>query len=268
MPDYDMCVPCGLGLINIRAGAIILKDGCFLMAGNDKEDYLYSVGGRIRFGETAEEAVIREVLEETGILMEVDRLGFIHENYFIADEPGRRGKTVYETAFYFYMKVPEDLTFTCESVSEYGAKEYLQWVPFDTEKTLYPEFFRTELREPSQTVKHIVTDDRYRIGSVVTVTVDRPLGSRHPQYPDTVYPVNYGYVKDVMAPDGEEQDAYILGVDTPVETFTGILAAVLHREDDAEDKWVVIPEGTVFSEEDIRIQTGFQEKYFKTVIKM
>ena len=31
--------------------------------------YLYSVGGRIRMGETAEEAVVREVLEETGVLM-------------------------------------------------------------------------------------------------------------------------------------------------------------------------------------------------------
>ena len=53
------------------------------------------------------------------------------------------------------------------------------------------------------------------IGRKVKVTVDRPLGSRHPEYTDMVYPVNYGYIAGIIAPDGEEQDAYILGVDHP-----------------------------------------------------
>ncbi|WP_242838228.1 NUDIX domain-containing protein [Butyrivibrio proteoclasticus] len=84
--SMDMTVPCDNGLINIRVGAIILKDGKFLMVGNNiRPEYLYSVGGRIKFGETAEEAVIREVYEETSVRMEVDRLGFINENYFYGD---------------------------------------------------------------------------------------------------------------------------------------------------------------------------------------
>ena len=53
----DMTVPCDEGLINLRVGAIIFKNGKFLMVGNERSDYLYSVGGRIKFGETAEEAV-------------------------------------------------------------------------------------------------------------------------------------------------------------------------------------------------------------------
>ena len=79
--NKDMCVACDDGILNVRAGAIIMKDGKLLMVGNDR-DYLYSVGGRVKFGETAEEAVVREVLEETGVQMEIDRLGFVHENYF------------------------------------------------------------------------------------------------------------------------------------------------------------------------------------------
>ena len=59
------------------------------------------------------------------------------------------------------------------------------------------------------------------IGDIVTVTVDRPLGSYHPKYKDLYYPINYGYIEGIIAPDGEEQDAYILGVDKPVEKFTG-----------------------------------------------
>ena len=53
----DMTVPCENGLINIRAGAIIMKNGKYLMVGNTR-DYLYSVGGRIKFGEPAEEGII------------------------------------------------------------------------------------------------------------------------------------------------------------------------------------------------------------------
>ena len=81
--NKDMTVPCEDGIINLRVGAIIMKNGKILMVGNDRADYLYSVGGRIKFGETSEEAVVREVFEETGVKMEIDRLGFIHENYFL-----------------------------------------------------------------------------------------------------------------------------------------------------------------------------------------
>ena len=83
--NKDMTVPCEDGLINLRVGAIIMKNGKLLMVGNNRAPYLYSVGGRIKFGETSEEAVEREVFEETGVKMKVDRLGFIHENYFYGD---------------------------------------------------------------------------------------------------------------------------------------------------------------------------------------
>ena len=103
--NKDMCVACDDGILNIRVGAIIMKDGKILMVGNDR-DYLYSVGGRVKFGETAEEAVVREVLEETGVQMEIDRLGFVHENYFYGDMPSNRNKLIYEISLFFYMKVP------------------------------------------------------------------------------------------------------------------------------------------------------------------
>lgn len=106
------------------------------------------------------------------------------------------------------------------------------------------------------------------IGQTVTVTVDRPLGSLHPEHRDMYYPVNYGYVRGITAPDGEEQDAYILGVNEPVDEFTGKVIAVIHRFDDVEEKWVVAPEGMSFTEEEIWEQVCFQEKYFKLEIRM
>ena len=104
------------------------------------------------------------------------------------------------------------------------------------------------------------------IGKLVTVTVDRPLGSFHPKHPDLYYPVNYGYVSGVFAPDGEEQDAYILGITEAVNTFTGRVIAIIHRKNDVEDKWVVAPDGMQFSKEEIEALTHFQEQYFDTEI--
>lgn len=104
------------------------------------------------------------------------------------------------------------------------------------------------------------------IGRTVTVTVDRPLGSYHPEHEDMYYPINYGYVEGIMAPDGEEQDAYILGVDEAVEKFTGTVIAVVHRNDDVEEKWVVVPEGMTFTKEEIMKQIYFQEQYFDSKI--
>lgn len=106
------------------------------------------------------------------------------------------------------------------------------------------------------------------IGKIVTVTVDRPLGSVHPEHPDLRYPVNYGYIKGVPAPDGEDQDAYVLGVPEPVGEFTGQVLAVIHRLDDIEDKWVVVSEGVHFTREEIQTRVHFQEQYFRTEIEM
>lgn len=104
------------------------------------------------------------------------------------------------------------------------------------------------------------------IGDIVTVIVDRPLGSYHPEYKDMYYPVNYGYIKGIIAPDGEEQDAYILGVDKPVKEFTGKITAIVHRNDDIEEKWIVCPENLSLSKEEIMKQIEFQEKYFQSEI--
>ena len=106
------------------------------------------------------------------------------------------------------------------------------------------------------------------IGDIVKVIVDRPLGSQHPQYKETYYPINYGFVEGIMAEDEEEQDAYILGVDVPVKGFVGKIIAIIHRYDDVEEKWVVVPRNMSYTKEEIKKQVEFQEKYFKSKIIM
>ena len=155
----DMCVPCGDGLVNIRVGALIVKDGRMLMV-ESCHGYLYSVGGRIKMGETAEEAVVREILEETGVKMSVKRLIAVHENYFYGDMSTNLGKLIYEVSFYFLMDVPEDFKPVCDSVTEEGVREALAWVGPDTTKKIYPDFFREDVLNPSSSVRYFLTDER------------------------------------------------------------------------------------------------------------
>ena len=104
------------------------------------------------------------------------------------------------------------------------------------------------------------------IGKIVKVIIDRPLGSHHPKYKDIIYPVNYGYIPGIIAPDGEEQDAYILGIDVPVNEFVGKVIAIIHRTNDIEDKWIVVPESASFSKEEIMKKVAFQEQFFNIEI--
>ncbi len=106
------------------------------------------------------------------------------------------------------------------------------------------------------------------IGQTVKVTIDRPLGSFHPNHPDIYYPVNYGCVEGIIAPDGEEQDVYILGVNEPLKEFTGRVIAVIHRFDDIEEKWVAAPENVTFTKEEIMEQVHFQERFFNSEVRM
>ena len=83
-----------------RAAAIIVEDNCVLFAGNEVDDYFYSVGGAVHMGETAEEAVKREVLEETGVSYEVDHLALIHENFFIGSSGLKGSESFFIPCFY------------------------------------------------------------------------------------------------------------------------------------------------------------------------
>ena len=95
--------------------------------------------------------------------------------------------------------------------------------------------------------------------------MDRLLGSKHPKH-GFKYEVNYGYIPNTKSPDGEELDAYYLGVDKPIEKANGVCIAVIHRTDDDDDKLVVVPEGTDIADEEIEKLVEFQEKWFKHII--
>jgi inorganic pyrophosphatase len=103
------------------------------------------------------------------------------------------------------------------------------------------------------------------LGARVKIKIDRPLGTAHPKW-GFIYPLNYGYLPGVIAPDGEELDAYLLGVFEPVREFTGVCIAIIHRLNDPDDKLVVTPAGVAYSDDQIRALTEFQERFFQSEI--
>ena len=103
------------------------------------------------------------------------------------------------------------------------------------------------------------------LGKNVSIVIDRKLGTKHPKH-GFIYMVNYGYVPNSVSGDGEELDAYLLGVFEPIEEFLGKVIAVIRRTNDDDDKLVVVPNDREYSDEAIRALTEFQEQYFESVI--
>ncbi|NJP41567.1 hypothetical protein HCH52_10985 [Oscillospiraceae bacterium HV4-5-C5C] len=119
------------------------------------------------------------------------------------------------------------------------------------------------------------------LGQQVTVTVDRPAGTYHPEHPGLYYPLNYGYLPGQPGGDGEALDAYVLGPTQPLEQVCGRVIAGIYRHDDQEDKLVVLatdpggcdrlpgaeaaalaPADPVWTPEAILSAVSFQERYF------
>ena len=104
------------------------------------------------------------------------------------------------------------------------------------------------------------------LDKIVEVKIDRPIGSSHPDYPDHIYLVNYGYVPNTISGDGEELDCYVLGEYKPLKEYKGKCIAVIHRVDDDDDKLIIAPESKSFTNSEIKLLTDFQKKFYTSEI--
>ncbi|VEU80448.1 NUDIX hydrolase [Haploplasma axanthum] len=138
----------------VRACGIIIDNNEVLMVKNNVDDYYYSVGGAIHIGETLEDACIREVYEETGTQYEIDKLAFVHENFFY-----HNNMPAHEISFYFLMKNNGTRIFNSVSHGMDGAQEKMVWISLDeySKYKAYPEFFKDNLKNISNNVKHFIT---------------------------------------------------------------------------------------------------------------
>jgi inorganic pyrophosphatase len=268
----------GNEVFNYRVVGVILHEGRVLLQSAEDIDFWVLPGGRGELGESAQEAVVREMFEELGEVAEVRRLLWVLENFFDYQE-----KSWHEISFFFLLSLPPGSPVYSrvefegyEPVIE--AKLVFRWFSLDALNsiTLYPVFLRKALHDLPETTQYVVFRENAEpemrpdltayLGKRVVVMVDRPLGSRHPRDPGMVYPVNYGYLPGTVSGDGHPIDAYLIGVGEPVEWAEGIVVALVLRADDVEDKLVVATEGRSYSVEQIAEQVRFQEQYFDSRI--
>jgi inorganic pyrophosphatase len=106
------------------------------------------------------------------------------------------------------------------------------------------------------------------LGQRILVSVDRPLGSRHPRHADILYPINYGFVPGTVSGDGMPVDAYLLGLNEAVDQAEGVVIAVIVRSDDVEDKLVVAPAGELYTAAQMMERVEFQERSFDSRVFM
>lgn len=152
----DITVPCGGGVVNIRVGAIIHRDNKILMATNSNVDYLYSIGGRIKFGESTEQAIRREVKEELGVDLEIERLGIVHESFFY----NKNNKLTYEISFYYYMESSGESIALNEKNVGSDKIEFYEWVDMSERRLIYPSFLYEYAINPQNEIVYIYSDER------------------------------------------------------------------------------------------------------------
>lgn len=109
---------------------------------------------------------------------------------------------------------------------------------------------------------------KFYLGRTVDIKIDRPAGYVHKkECYSLTYPINYGHISGVIGGDGEEPDAYLLGVSEPVEEYTARIIGIVHRENNGEDKLIAAPDGMMFTKEEIKKAVAFQEQYYDTHIE-
>lgn len=135
-----------MGNFNFRVAAIIKDGSRVLLARNPQEEreFYFSVGGRVKFGESTEEAVLREIKEETGVDCEIDRLACVHENFFTDDN----GVPFHEISVFYFLKPNKELFNIASGHKTSGGpthEEYLIWIDLENSDglTIYPDFYRT-----------------------------------------------------------------------------------------------------------------------------
>lgn len=216
-------------------------------------------GGSVLKGETSLEGILREVKEELGIEFSKK------EAIFLKEVKREMIPANFKDLWLFKRDIADnEITLPDGEATEFkwvNIDEFIKMFD-DTEIVPTVDFGRGEYELAVKTKQR----ESYEfIGKNVSVKIDRPLNSKHPKH-GFIYEANYGYVPNTVSGDGEEIDAYVLGVNEPVQEYTGRCIAVIHRTNDDDDKLIIVPKKMNLTDEEIRSFTNFQEQFFESEI--
>ena len=160
--EKDCCFTNENNWFRYRAAGIVVEGNEALFVSDDTIDYLYTVGGGVHMGESAEACVKREMFEETGVAYEIDHLAAVCENFFDGHGGMIDGMDCHCLEFMFLMKSSGIKEFTNKSINQDGNLEKLIWVPIDeiSQYNIKPSFLKEKIREiiEGTSILHIVTE--------------------------------------------------------------------------------------------------------------
>lgn len=135
------------GKFNYRVCGMIINDGRILAMHDERSPYYYLPGGRVKFGESAEEAVIREIREELRIEARIARPLWFNQGFFTEDVSGEK---FHEICIYYLMDISEtDILSRGESFTQIdnGQKLSFEWLEFERLKDeyFYPIFLKEKI---------------------------------------------------------------------------------------------------------------------------
>lgn len=144
------------GSFTFRVGALIIKDGKLLVAKSESYPCYYTVGGVVEINETSEEAVIREVFEETGYKLEIDRLAIIQERFFDVGS-----QKCHELDLFYIMKNSNEMNIADNSFTDQAPTETLHWIPVDdlVKINIVPPSLKTVLFDNINSIEHIISKE-------------------------------------------------------------------------------------------------------------
>ena len=144
---------------NYRVGGMILSNGKILAMHDQRSPYYYLPGGRVKLGETAEAAVLRELREELNITARIQRPLWLHQSFFTEDVDHLR---YHELCLYFLIDV--SATDLLErgpafSSSEAGHVHTFEWLPFEAlrQEYFYPLFLKEAIFDLPETLTLLTT---------------------------------------------------------------------------------------------------------------
>lgn len=156
----DCALDIGNEWFRYKSAAIIIEDGCVLLAYNSYDNHYYLIGGKVQINESSEEAVRREVLDETGIYYDIDRLCIINENFFVGKSKSLNNLNCHELVFIYLMKSRGSKELDSDSYT-LGVKEEMHWIPVNEldNYIVYPTFLKDYLEDMKDGILHLVTDE-------------------------------------------------------------------------------------------------------------
>lgn len=211
-------------------------------------------GGSAIAGENSKDTIVREVKEELGINIVTQNLLLIKQ-YKVKHE---KNPPVFLDTYFLKQEINiNDIVIQEEELSE------VKWATWEECEKIHKDKQFLDFRW--EAVRDLLNCISY-IGKSVNVVIDRPINSFHPDWKNHQYLTNNGYVPNTVSGDGEEIDCYVLGENKPLKTYTGKCIALIHRLDDNDDKLIIVPEDTNYTNEQIKALVEYQEKYFNSVI--